>query len=66
MKLYMVISSLDYEGGHIRGVFTNRKPADSALARAKKDGCTGGDWHDVVTVQADVEIDVSVPYIDWD
>ena len=65
MKLYMVISSLDYEGGHIRGVFTNRKLADNALDRAKNDTCTG-DWHDVVTVQADVEIDVSVPYIDWD
>ena len=61
MKLYLVISSYDYEGGCIQGVFTSRARAKECLATCKVDPFSAN-WHHIAQVKAnDASISITVP-----
>jgi hypothetical protein len=62
MNLYIVISSWDYEGGTIRGVFTSKARAKELLETFPTGAGTGYDWHHIVKVKAnDANISIGIP-----
>jgi hypothetical protein len=60
-KVYLVISSMDYEGGHVRGIYKTKPAADKACESLKQQPYFG-DWADVVETQTGRLIDIELPY----
>jgi hypothetical protein len=58
MNLYIVITSWDYEGGRIEGVYTSQVKADKRLVEVSKGY---GDWHHIVKVEANVDTLIQIP-----
>jgi len=60
MKLYMVLSSFNYEGGTMHGVFKTRKGALNC--KQKLDRYEAGDYTNVIEIKTGKRVSISVPY----
>ena len=59
--VYVIITSIDYEGGYIAGIFEDR--IEAACHKAKLDRAQTGDWNNLVRVKLnDPNICIDVPY----
>ena len=60
MTVYLLVTSIDYEGGVVRGVYTNKEVAERQLKVITEE--SHGDWFNLVEVVVNVPLYVSLPY----
>jgi hypothetical protein len=62
--VWLVITSWDYEGGAVKGVFTSKHEAEKHVFYLKSESGMNFDWIDIQMVATDHPVHIGVPTAD--